>query len=129
MNTDLSTTERCQLLRALLDIETAVGGILDAINNVRPLIDDQQHNELRAPLGTIRDASWRIDQLLFNETVREPDPVRPAWLYPEHVEADPAIPHGMQRPFVIDEPRSPELQALLDEVKPDWLYDETGELR
>lgn len=69
MNQNLSNAEQRQLHQAMTDIESSLVGFRRLFDDqVVNLIPAREYDELRAYLGSIGDAHYRLDQLLYTET-------------------------------------------------------------
>lgn len=76
MNLDLSNIEQQQLHRAMCDIATALSDLSPVMRRlVLPALSARNYDIVVSYIGTIRNAWDQIDDLLYNESVREPDPI------------------------------------------------------
>lgn len=108
-NLKLNDDAATDVAQALADITMSVASARARIDAAMPGVSerefDRRYAEIRAALGTIADAQWRIDQIVFHTSATDSEYALPV------VESlsDQCPPAGILR--TVD----PELEALLDE--------------
>lgn len=105
MNNDLSHVEQRQLHDAMTEVGQALSILTGVMRDlVMPRLSARDYDIVRAYVGTIRSAHATIDELLYNEAVREPDLNPSVAAYKASIEEamariDECPPDGIERPL------------------------------